>query len=785
MARYQLFRTSPSLSGQVRLDILVNKDPETQIIQGNDIHLSPISDKIIYNESNARNTLRYSHLENIKNLYREIGPQFYSTEGEYTNNIWLYDVDGFSMDPYSHCYMMGPRRMRFSRYDKQFSYFMPLWISEETDFSKMSFRFHASNEGQDIILSSFKLSPEICKYLQDYMDHTSTGSVISDNLINIDFETNTSYIQGVQADTGLYETRDTSYIMEFLLKRERPMLETDYNILDLFRQNLMIAQQLLNLNLVFNLRDVSGSWPEYMLYNKKVKFWVDVLYDNKSLSIKDLYTNYQFVPKYNISTMNPSKSNCLDFMKDNLCLDIILDNKFVQSTFHWALKEDSEYLFNLYSGCSPVIGKDPFSGELMELKGGNFNWVDISLAEADPWQQNWHWAKCWKITGENWINNYNDAIDDARNGDFTSVNKLFTKISKTDTSISIGNNIFYKYKNDNDRDDYKNILDQWDGDIYIALIINPEVNGEIYNINHDQMISDSDGKNHYIVIECINENAAVLHSLCHMPELYSDFWINPVVLDILWFFLYMTGYNQSLSKSGFNLWDRWKKPSKIEFTKILDIYNTGIELFDQRTKEIRYSESDDLYYSYMYRYSGKLVPFFIDIDLDDSSDLDYKNNYYYYFQWDDANIDIIKRYAELINLKMTLSYPSIEMKDGIKCFPWIEKQDIQDAYQFYEGWPEDIIWNRKSALWNLPITVKFQINLKRGASDEEIKEGIWEGFKEAIKDQQSDSLYDIISMNEKQMRFYIEKQYNIEQQFEYAAIDNINDIIYTVSYKLR
>ena len=45
-----------------------------------ELHIVPLDDNISFNEGNSRETFRYTHLENIKHLFGEIGDAFYSAE---------------------------------------------------------------------------------------------------------------------------------------------------------------------------------------------------------------------------------------------------------------------------------------------------------------------------------------------------------------------------------------------------------------------------------------------------------------------------------------------------------------------------------------------------------------------------------------------------------------------------------------------------------------------------------------------------------------------------------
>ena len=69
--KYQLVRTSPYLSGQVRWDLIVN--PSREI---GDVYIRPISDNIVYNGTGS--ALGSRHVDNVKQLYNTIEDAFYA-----------------------------------------------------------------------------------------------------------------------------------------------------------------------------------------------------------------------------------------------------------------------------------------------------------------------------------------------------------------------------------------------------------------------------------------------------------------------------------------------------------------------------------------------------------------------------------------------------------------------------------------------------------------------------------------------------------------------------------
>ena len=138
-----------------------------------------------------------------------------------------------------------------------------------------------------------------------------------------------------------------------------------------------------------------------------------------------------------------------------------------------------------------------------------------------------------------------------------------------------------------------------------------------------------------------------------------------------------------------------------------------------------------------------------------------------------------------------MKYPSIILGEDHGCnityFPWIEGGDTGSS-PFYVDWNTDMIWGRHNTLWNLPPTVMFRKEMPKNMSPEDIDNEIWNGFIEALRDMSSAQdcpLADVIEIHQPEFREYVNMNYKIIQNFEYKSLTDINNIIYTITYKLR
>ena len=355
---YQLAKTSPLLTGQVKMNMIMNGNKVV------DLQYTPISNYIPFNYSNPVDVLNYTHGENIKLLYKKISNSFFK---EITNPVLsvkqLHRYDTLIDDTHEGTYEMGMKRIEFQRYRKQFEFFCPIWCDNTEEFKNLRFIINLTspknfnsetNEYRIMYSKEIQFSDKIKKYLDNI--YPSMG-IKEDNkeLLYLNFKEMTSHIKGLSVKTGNVQTVDTSYVVNNLLYQERPVLETDNMLVNLFNSHEIVATQLFNFNFVFDITDFI---PLNMINNfifERVNVFIDVYKGNEKVLEKDFYSNYDFIPRYDIYTGEYNKNhNVFDYLKDNKSIEIINKNKLTQGTFHWCLYGNDKQVFNLYNGFSPV-----------------------------------------------------------------------------------------------------------------------------------------------------------------------------------------------------------------------------------------------------------------------------------------------------------------------------------------------------------------------------------------------------------------------------------------------
>lgn len=324
-----------------------------------DIQYVPISNHIPFNYNNPIDVLNYSHGDNVKALYNRISDDFFK---EVVNPVLsvkqLHRYDTLTDDTHENTYEMGMKRLEYKRYKKQFEFFCPVWCNNLNDLNHIKFIINLANKNGRVMYSKvIQFSKEINNYIRKIYPSLGFDPSITTNedLLYINFNEIQSHIKGLHVESGSLKTIDTSYVVNNLLYQERPVLETDNMLVELFAQNKTICTQLFNFSFVFNIEDFL---PADMLKNlicEHINAYVDVYYDKTKCPVKDIYSNYEFIPKYDIYTGKyTNDDNVLDYMQDNKAIELINKNKLVQGTFHWVFQNNKNSIFNLYNGFAPI-----------------------------------------------------------------------------------------------------------------------------------------------------------------------------------------------------------------------------------------------------------------------------------------------------------------------------------------------------------------------------------------------------------------------------------------------
>ena len=382
---YQLAKTSPLITGQVKMNMIMNGNKVV------DLQYVPLSNYIPFAYNNPVDVLNYTHGENVKSLYNKISGQFFKDiQNPKLNQKQLHRYDTLRDETRDFSYEMGMKRMEYQRYNKQFEFFCPFWCNDTADFDKLKFIINIKNvlpnnpEKERIVFSKvIEFDEKIKQYLKNIYPSLGIYGENSD-IVYINFNEMQSHIKGLNVSNGNIQTIDTSYIVNNLLMQERPLLETDNMIISLFGSNKIISTQFFNFSFVFNVEDFLPINFIKSFISERINIYIDMYLEDKlvendinnisdenniekiitkKVDVKDIYSNYEFIPKYDIYNgkyyTEKEGYNVLDYLKDNTCVELINKNKLTQCTFHWVLQNNQTSIFNLYNGFSPLYkGKE-------------------------------------------------------------------------------------------------------------------------------------------------------------------------------------------------------------------------------------------------------------------------------------------------------------------------------------------------------------------------------------------------------------------------------------------
>ncbi|MBQ1573565.1 MAG: hypothetical protein IIZ78_20775 [Clostridiales bacterium] len=770
----RLVKTTPYIGGQIRLDLIVNRH-EDGLSYVDDIHVVPVSDNIVFNESNSWATLNYSHTDNIKHLYSIIGNDMFTAPNKYNTYKWLYNDTHSKMDTYDLTYYMGMKRMRYDRYGKQFSYFCPMWIYPQKDERFLlddSMRFeldvYSLHEMEENVVREFsnaiynvRFTDKTLKYLNDYL------SILDDKLLNINFDQYTAYIDGIYTPSGTHLNKDVKYLLTNMLTHERPLMEFDYLIADTFIQNRLIAKQLVNFNFVFNIEDIlPPEHNEYMFRDMTVV--CKCFAYGEEVTVKDIYSNYDFIPAYiiNNSTRDSFVNswfdddyNVLDYKHDYLCKELVYANKESQPIIHWTLESNPTYTFNMYNGFSPINMSE--EGHPL-VNGKYFDQPDMTYTEYSPFMCNLLWCKVVDLSSSTdpetelqGIREYTEILPEGVTEDTDSIYINNIKYNVGKIYGDLPENKRYKF----------------------AIVIVPEnaAEGPLYD-------------NGMVYLRIAKSHASTL-VFANLPQTIDG---------------YLTDCTEDLIEPLtilLKLVSVYEKPWKIRFEDTVTPYYTqGPKANDVSSREIDFY--NDRCAVEIYRYSDSMMPQLINTwtpndikvvpvneeipsakgpitsTVERTSTKNMYNFIYRHIQWadneqyEDTGDMTTAEYNRLLNTGYLPFYPSIGYYSLIG-----EKLVVDTVPEFYDDNFIEQFWFDRNRVFNLFYEVVVTDTLPvTDTNNDEIIEVFWKHLYDTIW---SDGEYAPYKMN------FLKDRYKYAIKFEYASLSDVSNYDFVVTFTLK
>ena len=744
MENFQLYRTNPLLSGQLKWDIVVES------LQGNlyvsDFHLTPISENVSHTYKSDEYLVKNSHQDNVKEYYRTHKGEFYSNaiKSEFEHNWPMICKSGKYLDAYSNIYDRGCRRTKhYSKYKKQFEFLCPLWIEHLNGDLRFNITVMYANSNSVIASKTLKISKgslsdfhnEFVDYYMDYMAYTKTD-IGNDDLINIKLKDHTANITGLNALTGRIDTKTIQSLVENLMSRERPLIESDSMLINAFSDNYMICTQLQNFNLCFSLDDIMSNRIIKLMTGEDVKIVVDAYVGDKLLDKRDFYTEYEFIDREVLSSNEnlTERRNALDYLHDFECVELIDKNKFCQSICHWSLNENNDYIFNVYDGFSGIYIDSNKDGTFKEYENSH----QYGLA---PNTQIENYSKSANNIG--WINVY-------------ELNNW---------------NAFYKYYNEPDK--YKTNGSFIDENIRF-------INGIVY----DTIKDCSEIKNTYIVgaVAVGNVFSNIISTLRNnLIEINEKLYLYKISEDLLMIiskdFDSLTYKNFNNAINSVDSEDILLKDLKTLLGGMISptmlVFNESIKYSKANspssfTDEITYFK--DRHYNYLFRYDGKIKPTFST----KPSSLYYKD----YVSNDDDNSKFkLSPYYKYGNTGYEPTYPSIDFCpirkiDNVEYgrMPDILVTEHEERIPIYSK-PE-YTWFDDNKYFVLLPSLKFYYS-----------NTVEDGY-ESLDDIVKKLLKEYYNVSDEAIE-HIKSLYVINNKWEYESITNIHDYKYEITLTLK
>lgn len=392
---YQLAKTTPSLTGQVKVNLIADPFQNDSRITISELHVSPISDSIYYTIND--DDINRSHNDNIKMLYKRIQGEFYKPISNSVGLEGKYLYIGDNDETIDTTFMMGTRRSKVNRYGKTFEYLMPLYVDDWNDVvdkdgkCRLKFEFVVKSvAGKEILRENVTVANKVMRYITDYFKN------VDKDMMFISYSTGKSTIHGIKVDTGVETTVNLNTLVTDLINNERTMIEFDNLILRNFETSKMIARQMINLCFHFNIDDIIiREYRNSMLFDN-FNVYVECLRldDDGRYSIvetRDIYSNYEKIDAYRIDLQNfigydyDKDINVFGYLKDDRCVDLMHTNRIIQNNIHFSYNDNDRIMFNLYNGFSPYISD--LSGTT-QIMGTYNNQPNVSEYKYDKYKRN-------------------------------------------------------------------------------------------------------------------------------------------------------------------------------------------------------------------------------------------------------------------------------------------------------------------------------------------------------------------------------------------------------------
>lgn len=407
-------------------------------------HLSPVSPFVPFNKYAQESLLNYTHSYNIRSFFQKTKGYFWSSgENPDLKGPWPA-ITSSPLDTHCSFYEAGVSRATYGVHSKQFEMLAPVYLEQIGENQSLQIEIQVLGQDKGVIntcvldLREDPSKPDFhnrfCRYFRQWLQKTGIQSDGGQkDIMEVNLANKSAWISGIDVTSGDLTQKDvTDSLINNLLYRERPLMETDSILTNIFKDNNLILSQLFNLNICFDTEDIMPANICQMVYGASLNMFVKASIQNISegsspeyLPTRDIFSNYDYIPREKLAVTrihsmetamgiggSPSSQseedteeapNVIDYLQDTNALDLVDKNKIVQGIIHWSLQDNPRYIFNLYGGfggyyedadgeiglISHNYGSTPDPGAQSSSNNiGYSNCLWASLIELYPYQMN-------------------------------------------------------------------------------------------------------------------------------------------------------------------------------------------------------------------------------------------------------------------------------------------------------------------------------------------------------------------------------------------------------------
>lgn len=319
MKSYQLYRILPNLTGDAKIDILVDGDMHTRSLM-----VTPVS------HGDYIDTHEKDFLEGkFKRLFHQTMDTFYGTPDNYTNT------------KINDTFFTGTSRVPYGKYNTTHQTLISLFLGDlpNLKYGDLKINLHFKPNGITLFSKTHMVPPSVIDYLK-------TRSQLNPG-IELDMNNREVIVHGYNPATSTLINYNSPELYDLLFTKSRSHIELCRILHDTYKNNALVFPEIINIALHYDLEEVVGSIG-LSKDTPVVKYEVstEIYLKNTLLDKYDFYTNFDYIVPYvsEKGKFSAPLPNVLD--NDYLVEDILFKNQINVEYCHWSYLDNQRVLFN-------------------------------------------------------------------------------------------------------------------------------------------------------------------------------------------------------------------------------------------------------------------------------------------------------------------------------------------------------------------------------------------------------------------------------------------------------